>query len=1041
MLQEQVIPIDFGQGIDSKTDPKAVVAGKFLRLENGVFTNFKRIAKRNGYIALSSNIVGGGTLSAPKMDHNYNNELICADSGSLYSYASSSSKWKNVGNYVSTELIRNSVNQDVCASGYADSAVLGNYILYGWSTARTAGVGSTTYCSIVDSSTGTILLGPSFLDADSTGADLTPVRCVTLGGSVLAILYMKGDYTAVQIRTISFSGGVPSISAASSISTGFNPRTGATSVVFAGGAFDVVQTTAGASIIYGTAAGIRIDNINTSGTSSANATVVDGNAMAPYHITQNSNGNIWAYWCDQTDDGAGHLTANSIVYAVYDSSLASVLTKTSIVALATPYFVSNMISVPASTTQHTLYYGIYVATNTAPYYGDQTKYITQTSAGVIGSATWYTNGAIPYSRYFTDNSTNYAVFVSRAYALSAPSVSVMSPITPGSTEFISQSTGFIIKLSATPVVVSRFGAGVCGSRAVFGSVVQFCPSLPAISSNKYIFSVSEEVQGFPSDYFVTSAFIGSAPFSGGLQNNFSYYIDFNSADAYRATNAGELAVLNGGIIQCYDGRATTEWGFHAAPEITDLVKTNTSGGAIANGTYSYIAIWQWIDNQGNLHQSAPSIPASITLGGAEDTITISVSKCFLSQKTGVGVAIYRTKNSGSIYYLVTNPIFLLSATDSSASLVVSYVDELADTSLTGNPQAYTYPASSVLENSTPPPSMVLVAHTNRLWFRNDEDRNEIWYTKSFSEGNGLSPSAFLIDEIDPKFGDIGPLAEMDDKLVIGKASGIFVQSGDGANDTGSGSTLSFPQPVPSDVGMTALKSVILTPKGLMFKSGNGIYMLDRSINVSYIGAEVEAYNSQTITSANLVPGKSQIRFLCSSGLTLVYDYIFNQWSTFTGHTGVSATNWNSTYVYSTGTAIYQETAGTYADNGVAYALLAQTSWLALASIQGFQRVKRLIMLGDFTNGNSALHNLSISAAYDFSTIFQAAITYAFGAASASGVFQYRERLPIQKCDSISLLIQEATTGSALEYIDFTNISFEAGVKKGVNKLGGLKSVG
>ncbi len=47
MLQEQVVPIDFGQGVDTKTDPKAVVSGKFIRIENGTFTNVKRIAKRN----------------------------------------------------------------------------------------------------------------------------------------------------------------------------------------------------------------------------------------------------------------------------------------------------------------------------------------------------------------------------------------------------------------------------------------------------------------------------------------------------------------------------------------------------------------------------------------------------------------------------------------------------------------------------------------------------------------------------------------------------------------------------------------------------------------------------------------------------------------------------------------------------------------------------------------------------------------------------------------------------------------------------------
>jgi hypothetical protein len=215
---------------------------------------------------------------------------------------------------------------------------------------------------------------------------------------------------------------------------------------------------------------------------------------------------------------------------------------------------------------------------------------------------------------------------------------------------------------------------------------------------------------------------------------------------------------------------------------------------------------------------------------------------------------------------------------------------------------------------------------------------------------------------------------------------------------------------------------------------------------------VEQYNSQVISSAVLVPGKSQIRFLCSTGpnapiLTLVYDYIFEKWSTFTNHTGLSATAWNGIYVYANGANVLQEVVPigavtpNYTDNGTRFALLLQTGWLAISSIQNFQRVRRFIQLGDYTNGANTGHGIQVQAAYDFSGAFQPEIQFLFGTLATSAPFQYRERLQQQKCDAISLLISEITTGDILEFLDLTNMSFEVGVKRGVNKLGGGYSVG
>jgi hypothetical protein len=1013
MLDTKVIPINFGQGLDTKTDPKGVVAGKLLRLENGVFTAPNQIAKRNGTTSLGTTVAGGTAITAPKMAYGYGNELLLADANRLLSYSSNQSAWINKGNFTSVELSRSAVFQDLPASGFCDVAILGNYALYIWSTAEqqsiTPNVYSKTYASIVDISTGVQLVSPQVLSTDTAG-QLNHPKALVLGGTTLAVVYMKPDETALYSRTVTFSGsGVVAFSAETTVSTGF--------VVAAGGEFDAIGTSAGGAVAYFTAAGLTVSLLNTSGAVTSSASIVDATVYRTIYLSTTSNGNIWVYW--ETQNGA----AGTIQYAVYSSALAVVLASTTLSTLASPYLVTNITSVASSATQQTAYWGIYVSST--GNFIDQTKYVTATSAGVVGVETTFKSGVTPISRPATIGSDSYATFIYRGGNLG----------TSGLNDAQIQPTYFMLRLS-DGYVVSRFGSGLGNSQASLQINISHVGNLWLYSTYKAYFACAVETQGFPSDIYSTLEFFPAA-FSGV----FSYLLDFNGANAYSADTAGQLAMFNGGVVQAYDGRTVSEWGFHLFPEITDLTQSNTAGGAIANGTYSYLAVFQWTDALGNLHQSTPSDPVSIVTTGLNDTVTITATLAFLSAKSNVAVAFYRTQNAGSVYFLVSDPVFITSADASGSSVTATFIDTFSDANIAGNPQPYTYPASAVLENTTPPPSIVMTAHNNRLFFVDAENPNSEWYTKTFSPGTGLSPSGFLLQQIDPKLGAIVASSEMDANIVRWTATGLFAQAGDGANDTGNGISFSTPQPIPSDVGCSEMKSVVLTPRGVMFKSPNGIYLIDRALNVSYIGAEVESYNSQTITGATLVPGKSQIRFLCSSGYTLVYDYIFNQWSTFTGYTGVGSTTWGTSYVYASATLPLKETPGTYADNGSGFALLLQTSWLALGGIQGFQRVRRLIMLGDFINGNSASHNLSIAAAYDFSTTFQTAVTYAFGAASASGVFQYREGLPIQKCDTISLLIQETTTGSSAEYIDLTNISFEAAVKRGVNKLGGAYSVG
>ena len=1017
-LQEQILPLDFGQGVETKTDRKLVVPGKMLRLENAVFTTAKRISKRNGYAKL-------GTTTAPKMVHDYNGELISADQGRLLSYSDAESNWVDRGAYVSTDITRSSVDQNNIDSGVVDCAVLGKYALYSWSTATNTilGVFPTIFGSVVDLETGTVLAGPQKLNTTATAPE---VKCVNLGGVNLAVYYLDNIGTVV-FRLIDFTSGVPSFGVEQSLAT-LEPDP-ITNI------FDIRGTATGAVIagrVIGGTTGIQICILNNVGIVAVNADsasyVVPVFDIKNLALSITSNGDIWTY----NDDNNFTIHDNYSVYGLIVSPTLVVIQPATLLFTAPdPFFVSQIVPVSDSATQQSVYIGTYKQTNfgVVVTYIDFTSKVTFNTGGVVGGPTNYAAGVVPFSKPFVVAGKTYVVFLYRGGKLSVTAINL-------ELDFTEQPTYFLVQLDASPLVVGRFGGGVAASQAVFNKFINYSIIPVGLTATKFLFPCGIELQGFQTDFFVISP---AFKLLGVLSGLFSYQFDFDSLNSYRAVNSGELSILNGGVLQQYDGLQTVELGFHVPPEITEIAVV--AGAGIAIGTYTWIAIFQWTDDQGNLHQSAPSLAITRTTLVAASSIDVTITAPYLSQKRNMAVALFRTKSLGSTPFLVSPPLFF-KVVNSPIELFITISDTLTDAQLDGNPQPYAYPSSPVLENGATPPAMITLSHNNRLWLVDSEETNTIWYTKSFSPGTGLSPSPFLIDQIDPKLGSITALEEMDEKIIIFKERGMSAQSGDGANDVGGNSTLSFPQFLPTDVGCSEMKSTVPTAKGIMFKSLSGIYMIDRGLNVVYVGLEVERYNSQVITSANFIPSKSQIRFLCSTGLTLVYDYVMQQWATFTAHTGLSATVFGNLYTYAaTSGKVLKETPGLYLDDTAAFSLLAQSSWLALASVQGFERVRRLAMLGDFTNGASGAHRMQISAAYDFIETFSTPIPFTFGAAVATGPFQYRERLPRQKCDSLSLLIEEVTTGNALEYVDFTNLSLEVAVKRGVNKLPAGQSVG
>lgn len=528
-------------------------------------------------------------------------------------------------------------------------------------------------------------------------------------------------------------------------------------------------------------------------------------------------------------------------------------------------------------------------------------------------------------------------------------------------------------------------------------------------------------------------------------------INFTPESKYEEATLADNLHIAGGFLKMYDGQSVVEHGFHLFPEGLDAGSTATTGGSISDGEYEYIALYAWNDAQGNTHRSAASIALPITLNGATatQTQTITVPTLRLTDKTDVIIELYRTEASGTIFYKVSstsNPPQNNPTLDS-----IDIIDSTSDADLINNELLYT--TGNVLENIPAPASDLIESFQNRIFTINSKS-DRLFYSKITNEGFPVEFNDTLQITIPEVGGNTTAIKAMDDKLIIFKRDAIYFISGDGPNNLGEQNTFIEPELVSSEIGCINETSVILTPTGLFFKSQKGIYLLSRSLSLTYIGAPVEEYNHLKITSAVVVADKNQIRFTTKDGECLVHNYYQKKWATFTNHKALSAIDIDDDYYYiRTDNLIYKESSD-FSDNGTAIKTRIETGWLNFAGVQAFQRVYRMLLLGEFKSA----HKLKIKVAYDFIDAYIQELTVdssdvidstTYGSYSpygseptygASNQYQIRVDFKRQKCETVRVLIEDILEIPG-QSLDISSLLFIVGAKVGEYKNSETKQFG
>jgi hypothetical protein len=1015
-LDTRLLDISLATGIDTKTEQKLVPPNKSLVLENAVVVKTGEIQKRNGYDLLSnadnsnigaadSNIIGGNSI------HSYNGQLLLVGydgytasyGGGMFAKGEADS-WMNCGSYTpvtyDVELIGTPIN-----TGFTDSLPshyqTDDYKLLTYTRTESQ---VDVQMTLLDDA-GVIYQENTQVDASASGsqayrmADAYGDYVVVLssGGGGLQLRYMDptdktSTGTAVTLLASYYFGTTPVWDAAVINYPAHTAGDNAGGAGSDGGYLDAYQEGVLAYVLPDNKIGIA--TFDTHGNIHRHLHYTSPkakNRAIRVHVVQDEalGSRIFVFYQDNT---TGYLDCLRFSPAI--SALSSAhniftsiggLTVQAISAADDPQSGQGCIRVFADIANFIEDYNL-VQTGTISFDGSTvTKTMTVNHSSLASNGFTYANKPYVLMTHLSGLQNTYFLHTYRT------------------------SSGG----GAYPVWPAKLFYGLAGGRR--GPILA---QVNQLSADKFSIACTK-----------LARFYGHTVKE--LQNAI---VTFNmNPDALQSVNIGPTLLVGGGIVTGFDGKSQ-ELGFHLYPENVYLGASQPTGGGMGDGYRSYRAVYSWVDRNGEIYRSAPSEAVGNTLTGGTNTQLQAVNMPYLTHTDAINktngympgrVEIYRTVAGGSIFYLCGN----YQPNDYSDSLLTDEEVGLeTDEYVSQNEILYT--TGGVLYNIAPPASNILAVSTNRVFLVPMDDRQAVWFSKEKVQGIGIEFAEELQLRIE-KGGNNTGLSVLDDKLIIFKEREIYYVAGDGPNDLGQGG-FSAPRQISSDVGCVDSNSVVNIGMGVMFKSHKGIYMLDRSLQTTYIGAAVEAWNNYKVISAVLLEDKNQVRFTLDKGQgALCFDYLHGQWSRFTNHPAKDAVVHNGLYHWLKDDGNVRAQTEGFIDSNFVIPMKVRTSWIKLNGLQGFQRVRKASILGEYKSP----HRLTINIFVDYDEVNPVqTITFdSADAISGNEALQYEIHLKRQKCQSIMFEIYDSSQRLTMESCSLTSVTLECGVKRGLNK--------
>jgi hypothetical protein len=997
-LQRQTISIPVSNGLDTKTDSKQVMEGSALVLENARFQKTGKLSKRFGQtklsITTSENDLTTYNLKAVVSDNDY--LAVQSDEG-IFGFSYGEDSWQKQNSYGGGAnakinfIAKNHLAHHMTDQDTTDDGQFSAFICAQVSISTPFYTLSSYSLTLKDNTTGLI---KSATFSGGFNYPFCRVLCVKVSGQVkIHVFYYDGTNIVRQILDDDLDFGVTT-----TIITSF--PTDPNNITPFISQFDVCKNSNTIFFVKASSnstalvlksydySGLALNSVNYTMTNSLginNRGLTCTYAHNKLHIAWTGN--------------------NAVVLLGRTSALASSVAEYKITTTIQPYEISVCGVTTGGSTN------IFVAWN-------ESSISSNTISNKIGHVeVAYTT---TYSPLYSFNETSRLRLSSQLFNINDKIFTIASEYDVISNVNYPQNNSYFLFNITENIIAQTF------SPALSYSMSDLC--LPKVTNLSGV--VRTNIRRFSSkDLDVPTTY----------DNQSEFILDFNYSykDNTRVRVGDRFYLCNGSLIEL-DKSNPHDNGFQFSPSFIVANKiAGTPDPDLVGKNFSYCAIYEYYDSEGNITRSAPSyivstgvIPANIN--AIQVNVASPIGSLKYNQVTGrqpVAV-IYRTANLGSVFYRVGEISINNDGTTSS-----SFADTTPDTSLTKAQTLYT--TGDVLQNDPAPSAVFCFSGGNRIFLGGLEEKDEIAYSKQQLFGESVNFSdLFRIRVSSGSLSDKTPISAggyMDGKIVIFRNQSIYFSQGDGPNEVGIGD-FSNPEIISSDVGCTDPKSVLNTPMGLMFKSRKGIYLLDRGMTVQYIGAPVEDFNSYNVVASSLSDKYNEARFYLSNGVCLVYNYLFQTWSSITNQTSFDSDIWQGLPVVIRGNAVYKETENFYKDDTTYYSMKFVSPWLKLGNLQGYQRVYQLWILGDYKSAHTLKCKVYVD--YDDSVFEEYSLVYN---SSSSPQYQFQISLPIQKVESMKFEIYDASQSGNGESFDLSGIQVEVGMKAGGYKLAANKS--
>ncbi len=942
------------------------------------FDELGGLQTRLPYAALGLAITGGGTIASADLRRiaTFGDELVLFTRDALYSWIASSSTWTRRADHpaiVSDEKIVFASNGD---QPYGDRAEVGGTILYTWVES------GAVYYGAINKATGAILVPATLLSVTAS----RPRLVVT--GTTIAFFVLNGAST-LEARNIDPTSAATIIASMVSSYTISSTSAGYYDVcVGSGGVYGATCLTTNTSYLVFKFTGAAVTS-STKARTAADFGIGIGASGATLMVVRSAGSGV--VWADQMSTAFADVRQDN----VYNDTIP--VANVSVVAASW----NGGFDVWIDGSGFELIRFTITTSGTTPG-GGRNFLGTGSSGGYMTMA----------SSAFTDPSGLYSYI----WIAQDPPIGVQ---------------GVYLLIRSDGLIVGKSTSGNATSQPLFGwhATVQStvnageyawlgCFKRTAVSLN------NEQTARSPRDIVFS----------------------FDSNEARRCTRFGSGLYVSGCLPLIYDGLNLVEVGSLIAPWYNQFGDTgSTVSGGPSAGTYAFKRTTRWMSATGEVDRST-----SIGAGTAVITANHSISdggNCpeqWFTRKTNRTAEVWRTivnPTADSPFYLTTAQLPSVTAnpnryvpdskigTTVTTARLATFVDALSDINVAAREQ---HPETGdVLENIQPPPFRIAAATNTRMFLSGIAGSpNAVWYSLYRAPGLVARFNDALAIDVPVDGGDITALAVLNETLIVFRESAIYAFAGDGNDDTGGGTNFASPHVVSIDVGAVNQDSIVTTDSGVLFQSDKGWHLLDRSLSVQYVGANVDDYDAETVEAAHIMPGQHQTRII-TSGRVLIYDDVAKQWAEWSIADGIDGLIWQGRHYYLSSSLGPMRQQTTFV--GVNYGMDVETAWIKVNDLQGMGRVRSILALGEYRG----THKLRIRVARDYEYVSPGIpnyfddVTWTVSPTTVGSTEQVRHGPSRQRCSSIKIRITAVATDGisapTSEALKLTGLALRVGV--------------